>query len=124
MASQAASGSMQKKNVSSPEETRPFDKGKMEVVKLPTATIGRGTFEPGWKWSECVKPIAQTDSCQAEHTGYCLSGRMHVVMTDGSEMDIGPNDAFYIPPGHDAWIVGNEACVALDFTGAAAYAKK
>ena len=87
MASQAASGSMQKKNVSSPEETRPFDKGKMEVVKLPTATIGRGTFEPGWKWSECVKPIAQTESCQAEHTGYCLSGRMHVVMTDGSEMD-------------------------------------
>lgn len=100
------------------------NKGKVEVVTLPTATIGRATFEPGWKWSECVKPIAQTESCQAEHTGYCLSGRMHVVMTDGSEMDIGPNDAFYIPPGHDAWIVGNEACVALDFTGAAAYAKK
>jgi uncharacterized cupin superfamily protein len=76
------------------------------------------------KWSGCIKPITQTDSCQAEHTGYCLSGRMHVVMTDGSEMDIGPNDAFYSPPGHDAWIVGNEACVALDFTGAAAYARK
>ena len=123
MASQATSGSMQKNNVGTPEETRSFDRGKMEVVTLPTATIGRATFEPGWKWSECVKPIAQTESCQAEHTGYCLSGRMHVVMTDGSEMDIGPNDAFYIPPGHDAWIVGNEACVALDFTGAAAYAK-
>ena len=124
MASQATSGSMQKNNVGTPEETRSFDRGKMEVVTLPTATIGRATFEPGWKWSECVKPLAQTESCQAEHTGYCLSGRMHVVMTDGSEMDIGPNDAFYIPPGHDAWIVGNEACVALDFTGAAAYAKK
>jgi mannose-6-phosphate isomerase-like protein (cupin superfamily) len=119
-----ASQTMGKRNIGTPEETRPFDRGKMEVVKLPTATIGRATFEPGWKWSECVKPIARTDSCQVEHTGYILSGRMHVVMNDGSEMEVGPNDAFYIPPGHDAWIVGNEACVALDFTGAAAYASK
>src|SRR5918912_939085 len=104
MASQATSGSMQKKNVGTPEETRPFDKGKIEVVKLPTATIGRGTFEPGWKWSECVKPIAQTESCQAEHTGYCLSGRMHVVMTDGSEMDIGQNDALHTQPRKPASI--------------------
>src|SRR5919201_4329073 len=124
MASRATSASMEKKNIETPEETRTFDKGKMEVVKLATATIGRGTFEPGWKWSECVQPIAQTDSCQAEHTGYVLSGRMHVVMNDGAEMDIGPNDAVYIPPGYDAWIVGTEPSVALDFTGAAAYARK
>src|ERR671937_315680 len=94
------------------------------VIVLTVPSAMDPPHRAGWKWSECVKPIAQTEICQAEHTGYCLSGRMHVVMTDGSEMDIGPNDAFYIPPGHDAWIVGNEACVALDFTGAAAFAKK
>src|SRR2546422_2758779 len=104
MASPTTSASMKKKNIGTPEETRPFDKGKMEVVKLPTATIGRATFEPGWKWSECIKPIAQTDSCQVEHTGYILSGRMHVVMNDGEEMEVDPHDAVHIPPGHDAWI--------------------
>lgn len=116
--------SMEGKDLNSPDETRPFPKGKMEVVKLGDVTIGRGTFEPGWKWSECVKPIAGTHSCQVAHTGYMISGRMHVVMDDGSEDEFGPGGAMVIPPGHDAWIVGDETCVLIDFTGATHYAKQ
>ena len=116
--------SMEAKDLSSPDETRSFPKGKLEVVNFDGVTIGRGTFEPGWKWSECVKPIAGTDSCQAAHTGYVVSGRMHLVMDDGSETEVGPGSAIVIPPGHDAWIVGDEPCVFLDFTGAAQYAKQ
>ena len=109
----------------SPDETRPFHRhGSMAVVELGETTAGRGTFEPGWRWSQDVKPIAGTDSCQAHHTLYIISGRMHVVMNDGTEADIGPGDAAIIPPGHDAWTVGDEACVAIDFTGVARYAKK
>jgi hypothetical protein len=115
---------MEAKDLSSPDETRPFPKGKIEVVNLGGVTIGRGTFEPGWKWSECVKPLAGTDSCQAAHTGYIVSGRMHVVMDDGSEDELAPGSAVVIPPGHDAWIVGDEACVFIDFTGATHYAKQ
>src|SRR3954466_3470554 len=118
MASQATSGSMQKKNIGTPEETRPFDKGKMEVVKLPTASIGRGTFEPGWKWSECVKPIAGTDSCRVEHFGYVVSGRMAVQFDDGSRGEVGPGDCAHMPAGHDAWILGDEPCVFIDMMGA------
>jgi hypothetical protein len=121
---EAKATAMEVKDLSSPDETRPFPKGKMEVVKLSGVTIGRGTFEPGWKWSECVKPIAGTDSCQVPHTGYMISGRMHVVMDDGSEEEFGPGSAVWIPPGHDAWIVGDEECVIVDFTGAAQYAKQ
>ena len=112
------------KSLDSPDETRPFtDKGKADLVSVGGATVGRAVFEAGWRWSEHVKPIAGTDSCQAGHTGYCLSGRMKVVMDDGEEAEIGPGDAFVISPGHDAWIVGDEACVALDFSGMADYAK-
>jgi len=117
--------SLASKSLDKPDETRPLldDKGKVDVVELGGVTVGRAVFEPGWKWSEHVKPIAGTDSCQAGHTGYCLSGRMKVVMDDGEEAEIGPGDAFVISPGHDAWIVGDEACVALDFSGMADYAK-
>ena len=113
-----------KKSFESPDETRKFDKGRVDVVTLGDHVFGRATFEPGWKWSECVKPIAGTDSCEAHHNGYIESGRMHVVMDDGGEVDLGPGDAFVIPPGHDAWIVGAEPCVAYDFApGIATYAK-
>lgn len=115
--------SIQGKNLASPEETREFDKGKMDVVTLDSVTVGRAVFEPGWKWSECVKPIAGTESCQVPHVGYVLSGRMHVRMDDGSEIEIGPDDAVVIPPGHDAWVLGDESCVMLDFSGADQYAK-
>ena len=113
-----------KKNLGTPDETRPFPKGKIEVVKVGDLTFGKATFEPGWKWSECVKPIAGTTSCQVSHNCYVVSGRMRIRMDDGTETEVGPGDVFVCSPGHDAWIVGKEACVAYDFSGAAIYAKK
>jgi hypothetical protein len=107
-----------------PDETRSFEKGRMDVITLGGVTFGRATFEPGWKWSTCVKPIAKTNSCQVSHLGYQLSGRMHVVMDDGSVKEIGPGEVCSIPPGHDAWVIGNEPVVLLDITGAAGYAKQ
>jgi quercetin dioxygenase-like cupin family protein len=117
---------MTRKNFDSPDETRPFEdkKGKLEVINTDGGAVGRATFEPGWKWSEHVKPIAKTDSCQAAHTGYYVSGRMKVVMDDGEEVEYGPGDFASIPPGHDAWTVGDEACVVIDWQGFADYAKR
>ena len=116
---------LSKKNFGSPDETRPFQaKGSMRVVALGDATIGHGTFEPGWKWSEHVRPMAGTDSCQANHTGYVVSGRMIIRGTDGNQIEIGPGDAFAAGPGHDAWVVGNEPCVLVDWTGVSKYARK
>jgi uncharacterized cupin superfamily protein len=113
------------KSFDSPDETRPFEgNGKADVVQLAGKTIGRGVFEPGWRWSENVKPIAGTDSCEVSHLGYCLSGRMKVLMDDGSEGEVGPGDAFAIPPGHDAEVVGDEPCVLLDFGEFGDYAKR
>ncbi len=113
-----------KKNIARPDETRPFPKGRMEVVKVGDLTFGKVTFEPGWKWSECVRPIAGTKSCMVHHNAYVVSGRMRIRMDDGSETDVGPGDVFVCVPGHDAWTVGTEACVALDFSGAGVYAKR
>lgn len=115
---------MEVKNFSKPDEVRTPPKTKIEVVKVGDSTIMKATFEPGWKWSECIKPIAGTESCQAPHVNYVLSGRMKVVMDDGTEMEMGPGDAADIPPGHDAWVVGNEPCVAIDFAAGKVYAKK
>jgi ethanolamine utilization protein EutQ (cupin superfamily) len=115
---------MQKKSLSTPDEVRTFDKGRIEIVNVGDVVIGRSTFEPGWSWEKCVKPIVKTNSCQAPHTGYITSGRMKVVMDDGTEIEGGPGDAATIPPGHNAWVVGNEPCVMIDFTGAKDYAKK
>jgi quercetin dioxygenase-like cupin family protein len=107
------------------DESRPFvDKGHVDVLKLATGTVGRGTFEPGWRWSEHVKPIAKTDSCQAAHLGYFVSGRMKVVMNDGEEMEYGAGDFVSIPPGHDAWTLGDEPAVIIDWQGYADYAKR
>jgi quercetin dioxygenase-like cupin family protein len=117
---------MIRKNLSSPEETRPFEdgKGKVELVNLDAGGVGRATFEPGWQWSKHVKPIAGTDSCQAAHTGYFISGRMKVVMDDGEEAEFGPGDFGVIPAGHDAWIVGDQPCVVIDWQGFTDYAKR
>lgn len=114
---------MQKKSFSKPDETRTFDKGRLDLVNLGGVTFGKATFQPGWKWSTCVKPIAKTKSCEAPHLQCLLSGRMHVVMDDGSEDEFGPGDVLLIPPGHDAWVVGNDPVVAVDITGMGAYAK-
>ena len=112
-----------KKNLRKPDETRKFGKGKVQVVKVGDFTVGKGTFLPGWKWSEHLKPIAKTESCQVHHFGYVVSGRMAGVMNDGTKWRIGPGDVVDLPPGHDAWIVGKEPCVIVDIMGFAEYAK-
>jgi mannose-6-phosphate isomerase-like protein (cupin superfamily) len=115
-----------RKSLDSPEETRPFadGTGQLELVNLAGGAVGRATFLPGWKWSEHVKPIAKTHSCQAAHLGYFVSGRMKVVMDDGEEMEFGPGDFGVMAPGHDAWIIGDEPCVVIDWQGYADYAKE
>lgn len=115
---------MTKKNIESADETRNFSKGKVELVKIGGVVFGKATLLPGWKWSESVKPIAGTKSCQAPHTQFHISGRLHVVMDDGSEDEFGPGDISNIPPGHDAWVVGQEPVVVIDVTGMADYAKE
>jgi mannose-6-phosphate isomerase-like protein (cupin superfamily) len=119
------SAKMEKKNVdNSPDETRSFDKGKLRISNVGGEAIGKFTFEPGWKWSTSVKPVVKTETCEQTHTGYIISGRMKVKMNDGKELEIGPGDAMFVPPGHDAWVTGSEPCVGIDFTGAKTYAKK
>ena len=117
--------SLEAKPFDAPDEVRPFKDGmgQVELVQVGGNPVGRGTFQPGWRWSEHVKPIAGTDSCQANHLMYVVSGRMHVVSNDGSEADIGPGDVVAIEPGHDAWVDGEEPCVSVDFGGYAQYAK-
>jgi hypothetical protein len=104
----------------SPDETRRPDKTLVEVVDLGPVKAARLTFQPGWRWSECVKPVAGTDSCLVHHVGVVVSGRMHVVHDDGSEADVGPGDAYVIEPGHDAWVVGDEALHGFEFDSSAA----
>ena len=100
---------LHKTNIDKPDETRPFhDHGHMDVVTIGDFTLGRGIFEPGWRWSEDVKPIAGTDSCQTRHTGICLSGTMTVANDDGTESTSRPGDVIVIEPGHDAWTLGDE----------------
>lgn len=114
-----------RKNIDKPDEVRQMKdgKGRLELVDLGSGLVARATFEPGWKWSEHVKPMAGTDSCQAAHVGYVISGRMKIVMDDGEETEIGPGDFMTAAPGHDAWIIGNEPCVIIDWQGMADYAK-
>ncbi|MBI2183449.1 MAG: cupin domain-containing protein [Thaumarchaeota archaeon] len=114
---------MRKKNLDSPDETRKLSKGKFEVVTIGGVTVGRGTFQPGWKWSKSVKPIVKTDSCQGNHVGYVVSGKLKVHMDDGSEGEVGQGEAVHIPPGHDAWVVGKEPFVFLEVLSAKDYAK-
>ncbi len=113
------------KNFDSPDETRPFEgKGQAEVVQLAGHTVAKGTFESGWKWSENVKPIAGTDSCEVAHFAYVLSGSMRVHMDDGSDIEVGAGDVIAIPPGHDAEVTGEEPCVMVDFGEIGDYAKR
>jgi mannose-6-phosphate isomerase-like protein (cupin superfamily) len=115
---------IQSADFDSPDETRTPEKTRVDVVRMGDATAARFTFEPGWKWSECVKPVAGTDSCQARHVGVVHSGRMHVVHEDGTEADVGPGEAYVIEPGHDAWVNGDETWSTIDFSQESAdYAK-
>jgi hypothetical protein len=113
---------MEKRNLSQPDETRTFDKGKLELVNVGGVTFGRATFQPGWKWSTCVKPVVKTKSCEAPHLNYHISGRLHVLMDDGTEDEFGPGDVSRLPPGHDAWVVGDDPVVVIDISGMGEYA--
>ncbi len=115
---------MESKSLNSPDETRTFEKGKLELIKIGGATIGRVVFEPGWRWSTHVKPIAKTEWCETPHFQYHVSGTLHVVMADGTEKDLKPGDVSLLPSGHDAWVVGDEPVVVVDFQGMLDYAKE
>jgi hypothetical protein len=112
------------KSFSKPDEVRTFDKGKVELIKVGGAVIGLATFQPGWKWSEAVKPIAKTESCEAPHFQYQVSGTLRIRMDDGTERDVKAGEVALIPPGHDGWVVGNEPVVIVDFQGMADYARE
>ena len=106
-----------------PDETRPFDNGVAEIVEIGGGVIGRLTLQPGWRWSKDVKPIAGTEWCEAPHFQYSVSGTLHVQMADGDEFDLTPATVSYLPAGHDAWVVGDEPAVVVDWHGASHYAE-
>jgi hypothetical protein len=113
------------KSFDKPDETRPFEgKGHADIVSVMGRPVARGEFEPGWRWSANVKPIAGTDLCQVSHLGYCVAGRMRIMMNDGSQVEISAGDVAAIAPGHDAEVVGTEACIFLDFGEISEYAKR
>jgi hypothetical protein len=122
---EGAVASIEIKNFDSPDETRPFEgNGHADVLNIGGHVVGKGLFEPGWKWSDNVKPIAGTESCEVSHLGYVISGRMKIYADDGSEGEIGPGDVYALHPGHDAEVVGDEPCIALDFGEFGEYAKR
>ena len=114
---------MEAKSMNRPDEVRSFDKGKVELVKIGGATVGRAVFQPGWKWSDSVRPLAKTKSCEAPHFQYHVSGTLRVRMDDGTQVDLKAGDVSLLPSGHDAWVVGNEPVVVVDFQGMIDYAK-
>ena len=111
------------KDFTKPDEQRTPEKVVIDLVNIAGGQVGRYTFEPGWRWSENIKPVVKTDSCQTHHVGYVISGGLHVEHTDGSKSDITAGDVYDIAPGHDAWNTGSEPCVVVEFQGAATYAK-
>jgi hypothetical protein len=115
---------MEVKNFGSPDELRNFDKGKLELLNVGGRTLGRAVFQPGWRWTRSLKAVAKTDSCQAPHVNYHVSGVLHIVMDNGDERDCKAGDISVVPPGHDAWVVGNEPVVVVDFQGMVDYAKQ
>ena len=117
-------GKPEVKSFNEPEEVRTFPKGRLELVKIGGATVGRATLEPGWRWKTSVQPLAQTKSCEAPHFQYHVAGILHVVMDDGTEFDCKPGDVSLLPLGHDAWVVGDEPVVIVDFQGMIDYARQ
>ena len=108
---------LQRRNLRQPDELRPLGRGKLELVELGDVAIGRVSYEPGWRWSVDLKPIVGTASCEIHHLGFVVSGRLRIVMDDGSTVLLEPDDAFEVPPGHDAWVEGDEPFVAVDSLG-------
>ncbi len=112
------------KDFKNPDEVREFEKGKLEILNMEDGVIGRLTLHPGWRWSEHVKQIAQTEWCEAPHFQYQLSGKLHILMQDGSEFESLAGQVVCLPSGHDAWVVGDEPVVVIDWAGASNYAQK
>ena len=112
------------KNFQSPDEVRTFEKGKMELVHIGGGSVGRLTLQPGWRWSKHVKPIAGTEWCEAPHFQYHAAGRLHIVMADGTEFNAEPGMVSKLPSGHDAWVLGDQEVVLIDWAGLGNYAKK
>jgi len=112
------------KTFSKPDEVREFPNGKAEIIEVGGAQVGRMVFQPGWRWSNDVKPLAKTASCEAPHFQYHVSGKLGIRMDDGTEFVAGPGDITSLPKGHDAWVIGNEPAVVVDWFGATNYAKK
>jgi hypothetical protein len=113
----------EQKTLKQPDEVRTFPKGRLELVNIGGGSVGRLVLEPGWRWSEHVKPLAKTDLCEAPHFQYHAAGTLHVIMADGSEFDAGPGEITFLPAGHDAFVVGNEPVVVIDWHGAVNYAE-
>jgi mannose-6-phosphate isomerase-like protein (cupin superfamily) len=107
----------------SPDETRAPDKTRSEIVRMSSASVARLTLQPGWSWSECIKPVVGTNSCQNRHLGVVQEGRMRILHDDGTEVEIGPGEAYVIEPGHEAWVLGDEPFVGYEFESAEEYAK-
>ena len=107
-----------------PDEVRRFDRGFLEVLNFGDYSVARATFQPDWHWAEHVKPLAQTELCEVEHMGYVLSGRMKIRTSDGAEAEYQAGDVMAIKPGHDAWVLGREPCIIIDWAGASTYAKR
>lgn len=108
-------GKAEQKNFDTSDETRTFECGQVDILKIGDSEIGRLTLQPGWRWSEHVKPTAGTELCEVPHFQYHVSGTLHVVMADGVEFDAGPGDVTALPQGHDAWVVGDEPAVVIDW---------
>jgi len=111
------------KSFGKPDEVREFPKGRLELLKIGGATVGRAIFEPGWRWATSVQPIAKTKSCETPHFQYHVSGVLKILMDDGTELECRPCDVSLLPSGHDAWVVGNEPAIVVDFQGMIDYAK-
>jgi quercetin dioxygenase-like cupin family protein len=114
---------LETKKLDSPDEVRTPNKTRVEIVRMEGFTLGRFNLEPGWRWSECIKPVVKTETCQVSHVGYAVSGRITVQMKDGTKKTISAGESYSIPPGHDAWVEGNERFVALEVLSAEQYAK-
>ena len=115
-------GNAEHRSFRQPEEVREFPKGRLELIKVGGAVIARALFEPGWRWASSVQPIAKTKSCEAPHFQYHVAGVLRIKMDDGTEFDCKPGDVSLLPSGHDAWVVGDEPVVVVDFQGMADYA--
>jgi len=114
---------LQKRNLSNPTEVRPVGRGQLELIELADLAVGRMRYDPGWRWSQDVKPLVGGESCQVRHVGVCVSGQLHTEMDDGAMMVIGPGDVYEIPGGHDAWVVGDEPWISIDIEGRRFFAK-